>query len=60
MPDRFINAGSWGGAAMAGIGAWSVQEWLAVAGVALALVSTVFNIIHKNRIYKLEKKKAGL
>ena len=60
MADRVINAGTWGGAVIAGLGAWTIQEWLALAGFLLALVSLIFNIIHKTRIYRLEKKKAGL
>ena len=60
MGDKLINASTWGGAMIAGIGAFTFSQWLAIFGAGLALAGSCVNLWHKVRIVKLREQELEL
>lgn len=60
MGDRLpniLNLTTWSGAAIAGFGAWTVTEWMAVGGFLLASLGFAVNLWHKIQMVRLERRK---
>ena len=55
MGDKLINASTWSGAMLAGIGAVTLSQWLAIFGAGLALAGFCVNLWHKVRMVKLHE-----
>ena len=60
MGDKLINASTWSGAMLAGIGAVTLSQWLAIFGAGLALAGFCVNLWHKVRIVKLREQELEL
>ena len=52
-----LNASTWGGAFVSGIGAFTVTEWMAVGGFGLALCGFMVNWWHKRQMVKLARER---
>lgn len=53
----FLNASTWGGAFVSGVGALTVTEWLAVGGFILALGGFLVNWWHKRQLVRLARER---
>lgn len=57
--QNLINTGTWSGALLAGAGALTLTEWLAIGGFFLAFAGFVLNAWFKIKMYRLEKSKVA-
>ena len=60
MGDKLINASTWSGAMLAGVGAVTLSQWLAIFGAGLALAGFCVSLWHKMRIVKLREQELEL
>ena len=60
MGDKLINGSTWGGAVLAGVGAMTLSQWLAIFGACLALAGFCVNLWHKVRLVKLREQELEL
>ena len=57
---NIINSGTWAGAVMAGAGALTLNQWLAVGGFVLAAAGFGVNVWHKISMVRLAKRELAL
>lgn len=55
-----LNAVTWGGAVVAGAGALTLADWMAVSGVFLALLGLVVNWWHKRALVRIARERLEL
>lgn len=52
-----VSSATWSGAIIAGFGALTINQWLAIGGFSLAVAGFAVNVWHKTQIVKIERAK---